>query len=33
MSAAERKYLADFYREDVRRLEVLLQRDLGLWQL
>ena len=33
MSAAERKYLADFYRDDVRRLGVLLQRDLELWQL
>jgi Sulfotransferase domain len=33
MSAAERKHLADFYREDVRRLGGLLQRDLEIWQL
>jgi hypothetical protein len=33
MSAAERKHLADFYRDDVRRLAALLRRDLDLWQL
>jgi hypothetical protein len=33
MSAAERKRLADFYREDVRRLGVLLHRDLDIWRL
>jgi hypothetical protein len=33
MSAAERKLVADCYRADVRRLAVLLQRDLDLWQL
>jgi Sulfotransferase domain len=33
MSAAERTHLADFYREDVRRLGVLLQRDLDIWRL
>jgi hypothetical protein len=33
MGDAERRHLADFYREDVRRLGVLLQRDLDVWQL
>jgi hypothetical protein len=33
MAAAERKHLADFYRDDVRKLGVLLQRDLDIWQL
>ena len=33
MAPAERKHLADFYREDVRRLGLLLQRDLDVWQL
>lgn len=33
MSAAERRHLADFFRDDVRRLGVLLQRDLEVWQL
>jgi Sulfotransferase domain len=33
MSDAERKHVADFYRADVCRLAVLLQRDLDLWQL
>jgi Sulfotransferase domain len=33
MAAAERRHLADFYRDDVRRLGLLLQRDLDLWQL
>jgi hypothetical protein len=32
MSAAERAHLADFYRSDVRRLGLLLQRELDLWQ-
>jgi hypothetical protein len=33
MLTAEREHLANFYRGDVRRLEVLLHRDLDLWQL
>jgi hypothetical protein len=33
MSAAERRQLADFYRDDVRRLGLLLERDLDLWRL
>ena len=33
MPPAEREHLADFYREDVRRLGVLLQRDLDVWRL
>ena len=33
MAAAEREHLAEFYQEDVRRLAVLLQRDLDLWRL
>ena len=33
MAAGERRHLADFYREDVRRLGTLLRRDLDIWQL
>jgi Sulfotransferase domain len=33
MSTVEREHLADFYRDDVRRLEALLHRDFDLWQL
>jgi hypothetical protein len=33
MAVAERRRLADFYRDDVRRLSLLLQRDLDIWQL
>ena len=33
VAGAERRHLADFYREDVARLGLLLQRDLDIWQL
>jgi hypothetical protein len=33
MAVAERRRLADFYQDDVRRLGLLLQRDLDIWQL
>jgi hypothetical protein len=33
MSPAERERLADFYRDDVRQLRILLRRDLDVWRL
>jgi hypothetical protein len=31
MDPADRRYLADYYREDIRRLSTLLDRDLTSW--
>ena len=31
MDALDRKYLCDYYRDDVEKLSVLLDRDLGAW--
>ncbi|MEO8597186.1 MAG: sulfotransferase [Candidatus Solibacter sp.] len=31
MEAADRRYLVDYYREDIRRLEGLMGRDLAAW--
>ena len=33
MPPAERTHLSDFYRDDVRRLDVLPERDLDIWRL
>jgi hypothetical protein len=31
MAAPDRKYLCDYYRDDVEKLSSLLDRDLGAW--
>jgi hypothetical protein len=31
MCASDRRYLCDYYREDVRKLSLLLNRDLKAW--